>query len=287
VLLAVVCQITANNRRLQVALVVNLQSDAGHNALTWAVACNEPHAVEILLANGATANYSDEVLWQSARLIQQCWARYKWATGTERLKFKSIIERWLHDSIHHKELKRVVFDRRAVRRGSRVGVCEAVFNGFDEVRGGGVEGVDLVSSSTTSGLVPQPHDSTHHRFAVGSASRQLLPLLITKAAKGSLHQTTFVAPVGAIGFTLRRIKRNRRGSILNFESMNTGLNLLACAKLGEERLGCREVVSGRGWLKKIDSRHDRVLRWAEGKQSVRGGVAFGVCMCAAKPWVGL
>ena len=127
-------QIKANKRRLEVAVIVNLRSDAGHDALCWAVANHEYRSAQILLNNGATANYDDNTLWQSARLIQQCWKRFKWATGTERLRHKSIIDRWLHDTAHMKELKRVVFERRAVRRGSRVAICEAVFNSCDDVR---------------------------------------------------------------------------------------------------------------------------------------------------------
>ena len=127
-------QIVANKRRLEVAIIVNKTSDCGHNALCWAVANHEYKAVQILLQNGATADYDDETRWQSARLIQECWKRFKWAVGPQRKKYKSIIERWLHDTVQLKALKRIVMERRAIRRGSRVPVCEAVFNGCADVR---------------------------------------------------------------------------------------------------------------------------------------------------------
>lgn len=56
--------------RLGVARLLSLFSPAGHSLVSWAAACGQTEAVEILMKHGATAELGDEIRVVSASIIQ-------------------------------------------------------------------------------------------------------------------------------------------------------------------------------------------------------------------------
>lgn len=56
--------------RLGVARLLSLFSPAGHSLVSWAAACGQTEAVEILMNHGATAELGDEIRVVSASIIQ-------------------------------------------------------------------------------------------------------------------------------------------------------------------------------------------------------------------------